>query len=122
MKTFFLLSPPGAPSLTRARNAALINQLAFPGLGSLLVRRWFAGTGQLLLALASFVALCAWAIPIITTYYRFATNFRTEAAPISFRGLQLSALLLALAWCWSLVTSYQILNSAKTPLPPPIPK
>ena len=39
-------------SRTKARNALLLNQLATPGLGSLLAGRWIAGTGQLLCSVA----------------------------------------------------------------------
>ena len=42
-------------SRTTAHNAALLNQLATPGLGSLMAGRWLAGVGQLALAVAGFV-------------------------------------------------------------------
>ena len=51
-----------ARPLSRARvwTCILTNQLATPGLGSLMARRVLAGTGQLLLALAGFVLIVGW--------------------------------------------------------------
>ena len=46
-----LLSP------ATARNAALVNQLATPGLGTIMAGRIVTGAGQLLLALAGFLFL-----------------------------------------------------------------
>ena len=51
------MKPSSAPkkiSRAKARNAALLNQLATPGLGSVIAGRWLAGTGQLLVFLAGF--------------------------------------------------------------------
>ena len=56
-------------SRAQARNAALLNQLATPGLGSLMARRWIAGSGQLLLFLAGFVIYCLWAVKNLSQYY-----------------------------------------------------
>jgi len=42
------------PSRALARNATLLNLLATPGLGSIIGRRWIAGSGQLLLAVVGF--------------------------------------------------------------------
>jgi hypothetical protein len=47
-------------SRVAARNAALINQLATPGLGSLMGRRWISGACQLLLSLTGCVMLLVW--------------------------------------------------------------
>ena len=44
----------GSTASASARNCALINQLATPGLGSLMAGRLVAGIGQLLLAVAGF--------------------------------------------------------------------
>ena len=47
-------------SRAAARNAALVNQLATPGLGSLMAGRWVAGLGQLAVFLAGFAYFIAW--------------------------------------------------------------
>ena len=57
MKPFSALT--GA-NRSQARNAALLNLFATPGLGSLLARQWIAGAGQLALALAGFAYAVAW--------------------------------------------------------------
>src|SRR6267142_5883224 len=43
-----------------ATTCLILNQFATPGLGSLMARRWFAGTGQLVLAVAGFCLLVGW--------------------------------------------------------------
>ena len=107
------------PSLARkkvsralARNAALLNQLGTPGLGSLLAGRWIEGVGQLLLFLAGFVLFCVWAFRNLAQYYQMMFN----AAPISAPGgigLALSGGgICALAWVWSLATSFSLLREA----------
>ena len=49
------VTPSEKSSRERVWSCVLINQCATPGLGSLLCRRFFSGTGQLLLAVAGFV-------------------------------------------------------------------
>ena len=54
-------SSPGRKPVSRAKakNAAMLNLLATPGLGSLLCGRWIAGIGQLALAFAGFAIVHA---------------------------------------------------------------
>ena len=57
--------PPRQPlNKSKARNCALINQLATPGLGSLMGGRIFAGIGQLILAVAGFIMVTGWFIQL----------------------------------------------------------
>jgi multisubunit Na+/H+ antiporter MnhE subunit len=113
--------PPGGPSPARARNAALINQFATPGLGSLLAYRWVAGAGQLTLALVGFGLFIAWFLRTMRDYY--GLMFDAHAEPrADYTLVKWGVAIFAVAWCWSLVTSVQLLLTAKTPLPPPIPK
>ncbi len=56
-------------SRAKARNAALLNQLATPGLGSLLARQWIAGTGQLLLSVIGFTLVMVWFVEELIGYY-----------------------------------------------------
>jgi len=61
-------------SRAAARNTALVNQLATPGLGSLMAGRWIAGIGQLALALAGFVMVVVWFFEVMIQYYGQVTG------------------------------------------------
>ncbi|HTL18818.1 MAG TPA: hypothetical protein VL793_16390, partial [Patescibacteria group bacterium] len=52
-------------SRTAARNSALLNLLATPGLGSIMAKRYIAGTGQLLLALIGAGLGISWFIALM---------------------------------------------------------
>jgi 4a-hydroxytetrahydrobiopterin dehydratase len=99
-------------SRAQARNAALLNQLGTPGLGSLLAGRWVAGTLQLVVFLAGFVLFCLWAVRNLMQYYQMMFN----DAPKSASGSGVLALtgigICVLAWIWSLQTSYSLLREA----------
>ena len=107
-----LFSPKGAPlSRATAKNATFLNLLATPGLGSLLGRRWFAGGGQLVLAIAGFTLVVAWFFKEMVPYY--GLMFSDE--PPHLPGLKLfvaGAILFAIAWAWSAVTSLSLLREA----------
>ena len=107
MKPF---SAPRRISRAKARNAALLNQLATPGLGSLIAGRWIAGSGQLLVFLAGFVLFCAWALNNLTQYYHMmSAGIMSETAPptdIGWNRMATFSIVLCVAgWLWSLVTS-----------------
>src|SRR5512142_2376020 len=81
-----------------ARNAVVVNQLATPGLGSLMAGRWVAGIGQLLLALAGFGMLTTWLLTVIIHQLRELTE---DVAPQSTTPVWLGkagALLFVAAW------------------------
>lgn len=99
-------------SRAKARNAALLNQLATPGLGSLLARRWIAGTGQLLLSVAGFVLVVVWFVREMMRYYGQMFSDSATIPPATFTCLWFGAVLFALAWGWSLVTSFSLLREA----------
>lgn len=104
------MKPSSAPkviSRTAARNAALLNLLATPGLGSLVARRWLEGIGQLFLSVTGFVLVVVWFIRVMIPYYGEMFNESTPA-PVSFHMLGVGAALFALAWVWSLVTSLSL--------------
>jgi 4a-hydroxytetrahydrobiopterin dehydratase len=108
-----LFSPRGKPlSRATARNAALLNQFATPGLGSLLGRRWIAGGGQLAVFLAGFILFCNWNFRTIGNYY--AQAFSDNPPPAGHFGkiAAWSVVLCAAAWLWSLVTSLSMLREA----------
>jgi 4a-hydroxytetrahydrobiopterin dehydratase len=101
-------------SRTVARNAALLNQLGTPGLGSLLAGRWIEGVLQLLVFLAGFVLFCLWAFRNIAQYYQMMSNDAPKTAP-GGGELALSGVgICALAWVWSLVTSFSLLREVST--------
>lgn len=110
-----LMKPSLAPkklSHAKARNAALLNLFATPGLGSLLAGRWLAGTGQLLIFLAGFFVYCAWAFSNLTKYY----SLMYSDMPVEATGWNQAAwtgvILCAASWLWSLVTSVSLMREA----------
>jgi 4a-hydroxytetrahydrobiopterin dehydratase len=106
-----LFSPKGQPiSRTRARNAALLNLLATPGLGSLIARRWIAGAGQLLLSITGFMLFLVWFIKEMTQFYGQISG-DVEVRPVwnyLFTGLAL----FGVAWVWSAVTGISLMREA----------
>ncbi len=99
-------------SRIKARNAALLNQLATPGLGSLMARRWIAGSGQLFLSLAGFGLIMVWFGQMMLRYYGQISGDSTVHNPVVFTDLVLGAIVFALAWLWSLATSFSLLREA----------
>src|SRR5208282_6222754 len=85
-----MLMKPSSPgrelvSRAKARNAAMLNLLATPGLGSLLCRRWIAGAGQLILCIAGFAVFMIWFVKEMIQYYGLITNdvpAQPQAQPI----------------------------------------
>jgi hypothetical protein len=108
------------PSATQARNAALINQFATPGLGSLLAGRKLAGAGQLLLAVAGFGLMLMWFVRLMRDYYGLISD--AAAAPqLHWGGLISGGALFLVAWLWSLVTSLQLLRAVPKNVPSGLP-
>src|SRR5260221_1432235 len=91
-------------SRATARNCFLINQLATPGLGSLMGRRYLAGTGQLLLALTGFGLIVAWFICLMIQIVHQANEEGGSAPSVAWLG-EAGAVVFAVAWVWALVTS-----------------
>jgi len=99
------------PSRTAARNAALVNQLATPGLGSLMAGRWVAGIGQLAVAVAGFVMVVVWFFEIMIQYYGQVTG-NVQVRPVGWIG-EVGAILFVASWFWALVTSVSLLRQAQ---------
>ena len=124
-------SSPGRKPVSRAkaRNAALLNLLATPGLGSLLCRRWIAGSGQLVLAVVGFALVLVWFVKEMIPYYGLMFSDEPPHLP-SLKLLALGAVLFAASWLWSAVTSVSLLREAsaaslqslKISAAPPMPK
>lgn len=109
MKPFFPTGPK-PPSRSAARNAALVNQLATPGLGSLMAGRWIAGIGQLVLAVAGFGLVVVWFAEVMIQYYGQVFS-DAPTRPVGWIG-ETGALLFVASWFWSLVTSLSLLRQA----------
>jgi hypothetical protein len=93
-----------------ARNAAMVNQLATPGIGSLIAGRWLAGSGQLILALVGFIFIFIWFFKQMAQFYG-QINGDVPVHPVGWIGL-VGFILFALAWFWSLITSLNLLKHA----------
>ena len=87
-----------------------LNQLATPGLGSLMGRRWVAGSGQLLLSAAGFVLVMIWFAKMMIQFYGQISG-DVQVYPIG-RFLLLGVVLFVVAWCWSLWTSFSLVREA----------
>lgn len=101
-------------------SCALINQLVTPGLGSVVGRRFVAGTGQLILALVGFLLFLGWFVQKMRLFYGLieGTDLPVDA------GNELGkwgVIIFAAAWVWSLATSIQMIRSAPKDSPPPLP-
>jgi 4a-hydroxytetrahydrobiopterin dehydratase len=105
-------STPKGTSHAKARNAALLNLFATPGLGSLVAGRWVAGAGQLLLALAGFALVMVWFVQEMHQFYG-QINGDVPVQPIG-HILELGAGLFGAAWVWSLVTSVSLLQGTSS--------
>lgn len=103
--------PPAPLSPARARNCALINQFATPGLGSLMARRFVAGAGQLGVFLVGFVLFVLWFVDEMRQFYglMFSDNEPTARHWLAFAAIGICAL----AWFWALVTSISLMREAK---------
>ena len=94
-----------------ARNAALVNQLATPGLGSLIAGRWIAGSGQLALAVAGFVMVVVWFFEVMFQYYG-EIGGDVQPHPVGWIG-ETGGILFVASWFWALVTSINLVFEAR---------
>ena len=90
----------------------MINQLATPGLGSLMAGRIVAGTAQLILAVAGFLMIAGWFIQLAFGVYRQLQDFATEPPAFPWLG-PAGAMAFLLSWLWALVTSLSLLRDAR---------
>ena len=94
-----------------ARLAVVMNQCATPGLGSLMARRYIAGTGQLLLALGGAALILVWFANILKVAYSIMES--TGEPDLKPRMGWLGFGLLFMAWCWAWISSISILREIK---------
>jgi 4a-hydroxytetrahydrobiopterin dehydratase len=108
-------SSPGRKPVSRAKakNAALLNLLATPGLGSLLCGRWIAGAGQLVLCVAGFAVFMIWFVKEMIQYYGLiSSDVPVQPAQPIWWIAATGASLVTVSWLWSAVTSLSLLREA----------
>ncbi len=120
MKIFSALQLRRPLNRSELLSCALINLFATPGLGSVVARRFIAGTGQLILACAGFALFVGWFIQKMRLFYGqiMGTDLPLDAGA---RLLRWGLAIFAVAWVWSLVTSIQIIRNAPKEFLPPLP-
>jgi hypothetical protein len=96
-------------------NCVLVNQLATPGLGSIMAGRRLVGAGQLALALLGFLLFLVWFGKLLVGVWSLSQADSPAPAPsssIAEWGRSAAALFL-LAWLWALATSISLLREAR---------
>lgn len=94
-----------------ATHCLIVNQFATPGLGSLLARRFIAGTGQLLLSVAGFCLVMLWFLCVFRKAYQDLIGGAPVPAHNEFG--EYGALLFLASWAWSWITSLSLVREAK---------
>ncbi len=103
-------------SRTAARNAALVNQFATPGLGSLMAGRWMVGIGQLLVFVIGCIMITMYLFQLDLHAYGQATG---EFEPDPHKRLgEIGLVLFVAGWFWALITSVSLMLRAKSEAPP----
>ncbi len=120
MKIFSARQPRRPLKRSELLTCVVINQLATPGLGSLLARRFVAGTGQLLLALIGSGLFVGWFIQKMRLLYGqiIETQLSSDAGSRLLKG---GLIIFAAAWIWALLTSLQLIRTAPKDSIPPLP-
>jgi len=89
-----------------------MNQLATPGLGSLMARRYLAGTVQLLLAITGFGLVMGWFVQMTVKTYRLVSDLPPEPDRYPWLG-KTGALIFFAAWLLSWPTTISVLRQAR---------
>ena len=103
---------PETPKRSTAWSCAIINQLATPGLGSIIGRRWLAGIGQLLLAAGGSVMIVVWMVRFFYDRYREIIGQAPTGGPYGWWG-KWGLILFGAGWLWALMTSLSLLRKAR---------
>jgi hypothetical protein len=119
-------STAAAPKRSTARSCLIINQFATPGLGSLMARRYVAGTVQLLLAVVGFCLVVGWFIEVMVRTYRLVSGLPPATEHFPWMG-KVGALIFFLSWLLAWPTTISVMREAREaepelpparPLPP----
>jgi hypothetical protein len=122
-------SGPGAVKRTTAMNCLLVNQLATPGLGSLMGRRFLEGIVQLILALLGAGFFIGGFIQLGLKTYRMMNDQPEQ--PEHYPWLtRVGVILFVTSWLLAWITSLSLLRNARaeksptpiTPVEPPAPR
>ncbi len=120
MKLFSALQLRRPLNRSELLSCAFVNLFATPGLGSVMARRFIAGTAQLVFASIGFALFLGWFIQKMRLFYGqiTGTNLPADAGSrLGWWGLAL----FGVAWVWALVTSIQIVRAAPKESVPPVP-
>src|SRR5512141_1838697 len=104
-------SPPRLLTQSRALYYFVVNQLATPGLGSVMGKRMIPGVAQLVLSVTGFFLILAW---MFEYFYRVALQQTDGAsAPRVNNALgKWGLIFFGASWLWSLATSISLLREA----------
>ena len=89
----------------------MVNQLATPGLGSLMGKRWIAGLCQIILSVTGCLLLIVWFFKVMYQYYGQITG-DVKVQAVGWMG-GMGAILFAAAWFWALATSMSLIREAR---------
>ena len=95
-----------------ARNAVLMNLFVTPGMGSLMAGRYFAGLGQLAVAVAGFGLFLVWFVKVMAQSYRMFSGEESTIQMHVWLGFS-GVLVFGLAWLWALATSISLMHEAR---------
>jgi len=117
--------PPKILGQSKAIYCFVVNQLATPGLGSIIAKRTVVGTGQLILALVGFFMIMSW---MFKYFFSMAQTQIGEPAPENSSGSmgKWGLIFFGASWAWALVTSISLIRQARNEfagqqqVPPPI--
>jgi 4a-hydroxytetrahydrobiopterin dehydratase len=97
---------------------ALLNILAFPGLGSLRSGRWVAGIGQLVFVLSGTALVLIWVFKELSQYYDLMFG---DVKPQSFGWIGITgAILFGISWLWAGITSLSLFRAASSAASKPV--
>lgn len=105
----------------KAMSCALMNQLATPGLGTLMAGRLISGAIQLTLAIAGFGALLVWFVLFMRFYYGALIDGSATEFHQHWIG-KAAGIIFASSWLLALVSSISMVTKARraSPEPPPL--
>jgi hypothetical protein len=100
------------PQKSSGFQCLLLNQFATPGLGSLMARRYVAGSIQLLLAIVGFLLFLGWFLQLFTGMYRMAAGLEDQPAQRSWLAWG-GVLLFTASWLLAWPTSISVLREGR---------
>ena len=115
---------PKRPKRSTAANCLIVNQLATPGLGSLMAGRLVAGTVELALSLVGFGCVMGWFFEVFVQLYRQINELPPEPPRYPWLG-KVGLIIFGAAWLLSWITSISVVREAsrnqKDEPPPAVP-